>query len=247
MKIKLNKEFEGLNEQNLARLSQEGYMDARFELVLRNYGYIYSQAGIVGRGRDYDTRQDLISEALILGFESYAKRFEPRGFKFISYIGKNLLRDLFTYGKRIDSNGRERIEEIPLRIDGRYKSAAKPNLSGSHAYEEGWNFGFVEETIPDINQKNPDEVLEEKEILRYLEEAKEHLSDLERNVLNLYFDEDLSLERIGDILRLSRERTRQIKEKALRKLSHPGISRKLISSVEGTYCPEGYGRELLVW
>jgi RNA polymerase primary sigma factor len=58
-----------------------------------------------------------------------------------------------------------------------------------------------------------------------VEEVLESLDDREAEVLRLYFglgdEEPLTLEEIGVRFNLTRERVRQIKEKALRRLRHP--------------------------
>jgi RNA polymerase primary sigma factor len=62
------------------------------------------------------------------------------------------------------------------------------------------------------------------------------LSDKEREVINLYYgigmNHGLTLDEIGDKFDLTRERVRQIKEKAIRRLKHPSRS-KLLKSYLG--------------
>lgn len=57
------------------------------------------------------------------------------------------------------------------------------------------------------------------------------LSDKEREVINLYYgigmNHGLTLDEIGDKFDLTRERVRQIKEKAIRRLKHPSRSKLL--------------------
>jgi RNA polymerase primary sigma factor len=57
------------------------------------------------------------------------------------------------------------------------------------------------------------------------------LSDKERDVINMYYgigmSHGLTLEEIGDKFDLTRERVRQIKEKAIRRLRHTARSRLL--------------------
>jgi DNA-directed RNA polymerase sigma subunit (sigma70/sigma32) len=76
-------------EQVLAEKIQEGSVEARNELVLHNLGYIYGVANRVSERRnfDWDLREELISEGLICALEC-AGKFEPKGYKFISYLGK---------------------------------------------------------------------------------------------------------------------------------------------------------------
>jgi len=71
-----------------------------------------------------------------------------------------------------------------------------------------------------------------------LEQAMDSLTDRERNILTLRFGlEDGSpktLEEVGAIFKVTRERIRQIEAKALRKLRHPSRSRRLQTFLELT-------------
>ena len=75
----------------------------------------------------------------------------------------------------------------------------------------------VVRTIIEAKYTLKDLSLEEVTILRNL------LSDRERKIVDMYFGVDggaLTLEQIGDEFGLTKERIRQIKEKALRKLKN---------------------------
>ena len=69
-----------------------------------------------------------------------------------------------------------------------------------------------------------------------IEAALNTLDEREQEVIKLYFGlggaPEMTLEEIGIQFRLTRERVRQIKEKALRKLRHPTRSRKLKDYLE---------------
>ena len=71
-----------------------------------------------------------------------------------------------------------------------------------------------------------------------LVQAMESLTDREKRILNLRFGlEDgapKTLEEVGTIFKVTRERIRQIEAKALRKLKHPSRSRRLQSFLELT-------------
>ncbi|MEK7501057.1 MAG: RNA polymerase sigma factor RpoD/SigA [Patescibacteria group bacterium] len=71
----------------------------------------------------------------------------------------------------------------------------------------------------------PDQELQIKESKATLLEAIRCLADREQEVLRLYFgldgEEPMTLEKIGARFKLTRERVRQIKEKALARLRHP--------------------------
>ena len=69
-----------------------------------------------------------------------------------------------------------------------------------------------------------------------LQEAMKSLTDRERDVLTLRFGlEDgkpRTLEDVGQVFDVTRERIRQIEAKALRKLRHPSRSKKLRDYLE---------------
>ena len=64
-----------------------------------------------------------------------------------------------------------------------------------------------------------------------IDKALSTLTDREAKVISLYFginrDNPLTLEDIGKIFKITRERVRQIKEKALNRLRHQSRSKKL--------------------
>ncbi len=78
--------------------------------------------------------------------------------------------------------------------------------------------------LTDERQASPDEDTYVAALSDDLDRALETLSDRERMILSLYFglggDEPMTLEDIGKRLKLTRERIRQIKEKAIQRLRH---------------------------
>lgn len=87
------------------------------------------------------------------------------------------------------------------------------------------------ELIPDDTDESVSDVIEYKDLRRNLKEVLDTLSDREKNVLILRFGLDdgrpRTLEEIGGKMGVTRERIRQIEEKALKKLRHPSRSKKL--------------------
>ncbi len=80
---------------------------------------------------------------------------------------------------------------------------------------------FIENT----ESENPFERVGETEMHTHLAEALEALDERERRILEMRFglnDEDEhTLEQVGQVFNLSRERVRQIEKKALQRLRHP--------------------------
>jgi RNA polymerase primary sigma factor len=83
------------------------------------------------------------------------------------------------------------------------------------------------------NKENPtpDNELMNESLIREMKRALSTLSEKEANVIQLYFGFDtersLTLEEIGEKFHLTRERVRQIKEKAIRRLRHTTRSKNL--------------------
>ncbi len=87
--------------------------------------------------------------------------------------------------------------------------------------------------LPDTVSMTPDELTFEKALTESIEEALAALKERESRILRLYFGldgtEPMTLEEIGSLLGITRERVRQIKEKALSRLRHVSRSKSLES------------------
>jgi len=92
------------------------------------------------------------------------------------------------------------------------------------------------EIMPDNSQEPPDTMALRNSLEDEITHALSTLDEREQEVIRLYFGlgggVDMTLEEIGMQFRLTRERVRQIKEKALRKLRHPTRGRKLMPYAE---------------
>jgi len=87
------------------------------------------------------------------------------------------------------------------------------------------------DVLEDEFQPSPDESLLSNSLRIEIEKALDSLTPREAEVINLYFglhhEKALTLEEIGARFSLTRERVRQIKEKAIRRLRHASRSRSL--------------------
>jgi len=85
--------------------------------------------------------------------------------------------------------------------------------------------------LEDEMQESPDESLLSDSLRVEIEKALDTLTPREAEVINLYFglnhEKPLTLEEIGARFSLTRERVRQIKEKAIRRLRHASRSKAL--------------------
>ncbi len=87
--------------------------------------------------------------------------------------------------------------------------------------------------LPDTTNQTPDEETFDKALTESIHEALAGLKEREAKILRLYFGldaaEPMTLEQIGAVLNITRERVRQIKEKALSRLRHVSRARALES------------------
>lgn len=90
--------------------------------------------------------------------------------------------------------------------------------------------------IPDDGAISIEEIIENRELRRILNEILATLAHREEQVIRLRFGFDDSkqrtLEEVGKIFNVTRERIRQIESKALRRLRHPSRSRNIKSFIE---------------
>jgi RNA polymerase primary sigma factor len=87
--------------------------------------------------------------------------------------------------------------------------------------------------LPDTQNPGPDDETFEHALTESIEEVLGGLKEREARILRLYFgldsQEPMTLEEIGSMLGITRERVRQIKEKALARLRHVSRARALES------------------
>ena len=87
--------------------------------------------------------------------------------------------------------------------------------------------------LPDTQNPGPDAETFEHALTESIEEVLSTLKEREAKILRLYFGldgpEPMTLEEIGSLLGITRERVRQIKEKALSRLRHVSRARALES------------------
>ncbi|MEJ5261789.1 MAG: RNA polymerase sigma factor RpoD/SigA [Ignavibacterium sp.] len=119
------------------------------------------------------------------------------------------------------------VEELSdvLRMNGKPMSMDAPFNQND---ENSLHDVLINDELP-----SPDEELMNESLKAEIKSALNILNEREKEVLKLYFgietDQPLTLEEIGEKFNLTRERVRQIKEKAIRKLRHNSKSKNLKS------------------
>jgi RNA polymerase primary sigma factor len=95
---------------------------------------------------------------------------------------------------------------------------------------------FLGDFIPDESQLSPVDEASKQLLKDHLDEVLSTLSDREARVLKLRFglegSKQMTLEEVGKVFGVTRERIRQIEAKALRKLKHPSRRKKLQDYLE---------------
>jgi RNA polymerase primary sigma factor len=116
-------------------------------------------------------------------------------------------------------------EEIAdtLKISGRHVSVDAPFVQGEE--------NRLLDVLENDSEPRPDHELMNESLSREVERALSTLTQREAEVIRLYFgigvEHSLTLEEIGEKFDLTRERVRQIKEKAIRRLRHTSRSKGL--------------------
>lgn len=112
-----------------------------------------------------------------------------------------------------------------LKISGRHVSVDAPFSQGEE--------NRLLDVLTNDSQPTPDNTLMSDSLRSEIERALGTLTEREAEVIKLYFglnkEHSLTLEEIGEKFNLTRERVRQIKEKAIRRLRHASRSKNLRS------------------
>jgi len=90
--------------------------------------------------------------------------------------------------------------------------------------------GTLLDVVPDTGTEMADRGLEAESLQKDLTTVMQVLTPREREILSLAFGigcNEMTLEEIGERFDLTRERVRQVKEKAIRKMARPGVMDKL--------------------
>ena len=120
------------------------------------------------------------------------------------------------------------IEEIAAKVDipeDKVADAIKSNgghVSVDAPLAEGEENSLLD-ILPNNNAQMADSVLVQESLRDEVANALQSLNERERNIVEAFFginQSEMTLEEIGDKFGLTRERVRQIKEKAIRRLRH---------------------------
>ena len=224
-------------EVELAQAIKRGDRRALEKLTRANLRFVVSVA------KQYQNQglslPDLINEGN-LGLIKAAEKFdETRGFKFISYavwwIRQSILQALAEQS-RIVRLPLELAEELDIPVD---KISDTLKVSGRHIsvdapFVEGEDNSLLDVLVND-DAPIADRSLMNESLSKEIDRALATLTERESEIIKMFFGigcQEMTLEEIGDKFGLTRERVRQIKEKAIRRLRQ-GTRSKLLKSYLG--------------
>ncbi len=116
---------------------------------------------------------------------------------------------------------KEKVSDT-LRVSGRHVSVDAPFVDGED--------NSLLDVLVNNDSPNADNSLINESLAREVERALATLTERERDIIKLFFGiacQEMTLEEIGERFGLTRERVRQIKEKAIRRLRHTSRSKLL--------------------
>lgn len=114
-----------------------------------------------------------------------------------------------------------------MRVSGRHISVDAPFVEGED--------NSLLDVLVNNDSPNADKALINESLAKEIERALATLTERENDIIKLFFGiccQEMTLEEIGERFGLTRERVRQIKEKAIRRLRHTSRS-KLLKSYLG--------------
>jgi RNA polymerase primary sigma factor len=109
-----------------------------------------------------------------------------------------------------------------LRVSGRHISVDAPFVEGED--------NSLLDVLINNDSPNADKALMMESLAKEIERALATLTERESDIIRMFFGigcQEMTLEEIGERFGLTRERVRQIKEKAIRRLRHTSRSKLL--------------------
>lgn len=118
-----------------------------------------------------------------------------------------------------DANDREVAEELGISLDDYYAMAQDSMATRLFSIDEMESpDSLIDYTDLNTHSRNPSNELQREALLEGLVKAIGDLPERERMVLSLYYDEELNLKEIGEVLGVSESRVCQIHSQATHRL-----------------------------
>jgi RNA polymerase primary sigma factor len=116
----------------------------------------------------------------------------------------------------------EKLGVSTKKVEDLFRAIQDPIALQTPICDEGTT---IEEFISDEKNPSPLNIAEQNNITEHILKILHTLTPKEEQIIKMRFgigfDRDLTLEEVGDLFSITRERVRQIEVKAMRKLRHP--------------------------
>jgi len=240
----------------------------RDELVEKNLGVVkYTAAWVAGRLPTHLRLDDLYSAGM-LGFLDAVENYDPeRGVEFSSYASPRIRGAIFDDLRRLDCvprRVRRRIRDVQRAIDSLMQRLDRDPTDEEIAeelhievadYRRVLGEGVVLfpldasggsdhegatalDTVEDTSAPNPLLELETKERRAILARIIDTLPEKERQVLALYYYEELTMQEVGKVLGVTESRVSQIHSSAVLRL-RAGLKRDRVHAGDLTLASDG--------
>ena len=154
--------------------------------------------------------------------EQVLKKVSKQGHKVSQFVGGDFGFDSGELSKKLG------IKEKKL-------SKVLATGGGAQSIDELVHLGQEEQFTPEMNENSPIDTVADKSQKKYIKNIIQKLNSREQKVLGYFFglnsNKIMNLREISDLLNISRERVRQIKEAALDKLRDLKLSRDVLTGL----------------
>lgn len=227
--------WDTLTNEDLCIEYQQTHSNDLYEYFLsRNIGLIMDYLGPIIQ-KHPDQKEELVQECKIAMWEAMNKFNPEKEVKFTTYCHYFFKKNIWhhwhrLYAVHIPINLMTHIDEVKEKIP--YAVFDFDSLDRSvNLNEEGSGHEIALEELVAADQPSPEDIAIQKDELDYiLKLARNNLNGRALSVLILRYGLDgnqpMTLQQIGDIYHVTRERIRQVLEKALNKLKEVYLTAK---------------------
>uniref|UniRef100_UPI0040473B62 sigma-70 family RNA polymerase sigma factor n=1 Tax=Yoonia sp. TaxID=2212373 RepID=UPI0040473B62 len=255
LSLAFHKELVSSLEQSKANPEHANWLDAQISVFeAANERLIHEHLPYVRRfaARNVEEGEDPedVFQVAFMGLQRSTRRFDPeRGYRFVVYASYWMRQAIMRW--RADEGAaihrKEKIARLDLAMEKLDVRAGGTVSDNDLAVDLEWTTDEVSqfraipreaeypESIDDWDEVLPEQedanAFDQAETESIITDALAELPEREADVIRMRFgigrDADMTLEEIGQIYGVTRERIRQIEAKGLDRLSHPGRKRRL--------------------
>ncbi len=239
--------YEEISDEIWLKYKNNPNIDLRNNIVL-NYLYLVKQVvyRMTPGYKNYIEKDDLLSYGVLGLIDAIEKYDISKNVKFVTYASLRIKGSIIDNIRKLDwaprglrqrvkkveecyqrfllENGREPTENELARALSITEKELNKFMDNSYVYnivsfDEQISASISEGSLVDLFNESPDSIFEEKELVANLSEGIESLSEKEKQVISLYYYDELTLKEIGKVLGVSESRVCQIHSKSILKLN----------------------------